>query len=49
MNSANLIDEQQIEAEDDDRICVRRRSTEEAKPKRKRRKMNEYDELKDQS
>lgn len=44
MNSANLTDEQQIEAEDDYRICTRRGSTEEAKPKRKRRKMNEDDE-----
>ena len=38
MNSANLTDEQQIEAEDDYRICARRGSTEEAKPKRKNRK-----------
>jgi hypothetical protein len=44
MNSASLTDEQQIEAEDDYRICARRGSTEEAKPKRKRRKMNEDDE-----
>jgi DNA modification methylase len=35
LNSANLTDEQQIEAEDDYRICVRRGSSEEAKPKRK--------------
>ena len=38
LNSANLTDEQQIEAEDDYRICARRGSTEEAKPKRQRRK-----------
>ena len=37
LNSANLTDEQQIEAEDDYRICARRGSTEEAKPKRKSR------------
>jgi DNA modification methylase len=35
LNLANLTDEQQIEAEDDYRICARRGSTEEAKPKRK--------------
>jgi hypothetical protein len=44
LNSANLNDEQQIEAEDDYRICVRRRSENEAKPKKKRRKMTEDDE-----
>jgi hypothetical protein len=38
MNSASLTDEQQIEAEDDYRICARRGSAEEAKPKRRRRK-----------
>ena len=38
LNLANLDDEQQIEAEDDYRICVRRGSEEEAKPKRKSRK-----------
>ncbi len=37
LNLTNLSDEQQIEAEDDYRICVRRGSTEETKPKRKRR------------
>ena len=37
LNLSNLSDEQQIEAEDDYRICVRRGSTEETKPKRKRR------------
>ena len=36
--------EQQIEAEDDYRICVRRGSQPEAKPKKKRRKMTEDDE-----
>lgn len=38
LNLANLSDEQQIEAEDDYRICVRRGSEVEAKPKRKNRK-----------
>ncbi|QQS46114.1 MAG: hypothetical protein IPM66_19695 [Acidobacteriota bacterium] len=38
LNLANLTDEQQIEAEDDYRICVRRGSIEDAKPKKKRRK-----------
>jgi hypothetical protein len=38
MNSANLTDEQQIEAEDDYRICVRRGNTEVAKPTVKIRK-----------
>jgi hypothetical protein len=44
LNSASLSDEQQIEAEDDYRICVRRGSEEEAKPKRKSRKTKEDDE-----
>jgi DNA modification methylase len=44
LNSANLTDEQQIEAEDDYRICARRGSTEEAKPKRQRRVNREDDE-----
>jgi hypothetical protein len=43
LNLANLTDEQQIEAEDDYRICARRGSTEEAKPKGKRRKTTEED------
>jgi 16S rRNA G966 N2-methylase RsmD len=38
LNLANLDDEQQIEAEDDYRICVRRGASEEARPKRQRRK-----------
>jgi hypothetical protein len=38
MNSANLTDEQQVEAEDDYRICARRGNIEENKPKRKPRK-----------
>jgi hypothetical protein len=38
LNSANLTDEEQIEAEDDYRICVRRGSTEETKPKRTRKR-----------
>ena len=37
----DLTDEEQIEAEDDYRICVRRGSVEEAKPKRKQRKTRE--------
>ena len=44
MNLANLDDEQQIEAEDDYRICVRRGSEEEAKPKRRQRKQQDDDE-----
>lgn len=44
LNSANLTDEQQIEAEDDYRICVRRGSSEEAKPKRKTKKKQNDDE-----
>jgi DNA modification methylase len=44
LNSANLTDEQQIEAEDDYRICARRGSAEEAKPKRQRRKEQDDDE-----
>lgn len=44
LNSANLTDEQQIEAEDDYRICARRGSSEEAKPKRKSRKRQDDDE-----
>jgi hypothetical protein len=44
MNSANLTDEQQIEAEDDYRICARRGSSEEAKPKRKSRKKQDDNE-----
>ena len=44
LNSANLTDEQQIEAEDDYRICARRGSSEEAKPKRERRKKQDDDE-----
>jgi 16S rRNA G966 N2-methylase RsmD len=44
LNLGNLSDEQQIEAEDDYRICVRRGSDEEAKPKRKSRKKQADDE-----
>jgi hypothetical protein len=44
LNSANLTDEQQIEAEDDYRICVRRGSSEETKPKRKSKKKLQDDE-----
>ena len=43
LNSANLTDEQQIEAEDDYRICARRGSNEEAKAKRQRRKKQDND------
>jgi len=38
LNTAHLSDEQQIEAEDDYRICLRRGGDERAKPKRKSRK-----------
>ncbi len=41
LNLASLSDEQQIEAEDDFRICVRRGSDEEAKPKKRQRKMKQ--------
>jgi hypothetical protein len=44
LNLANLSDEQQIEAEDDYRICVRRGSEVETKPKRKSRKKQDDDE-----
>jgi hypothetical protein len=47
LNPANLTDEQQIEAEDDYRICVRRGSEQEFKPKKRQRKMkaaNEHEE-----
>jgi hypothetical protein len=44
MNSANLSDELQIEAEDDYRIYARRGSMQEAKPKKKRRKESGNDE-----
>ena len=44
LNSANLSDEQQIEAEDDYRICDRRGSDADAKPKRKSRKKQDEDE-----
>jgi hypothetical protein len=44
LNSANLTDEQLIEAEDDYRICVRRGNTEVAKPKRKSKKKSQDDE-----
>jgi DNA modification methylase len=44
LNSANLTDEQQIEAEDDYRICVRRGSSEETKPKQKSKKKSQDDE-----
>ena len=39
LNLANLTDEQQIEAEDDYRICVRRGSDQEAKPTKRQRKI----------
>ena len=44
LNLANLSEEEQIDAEDNYRICVRRGSSEEAKPKRKRRKTQDDDE-----
>ena len=40
----NLSPEDQIEADDNYRICARRGSTEEAKPKKRRRKSEESDE-----
>ena len=43
LNSASLTDEQQIQAEDDYRICTRRGNTEETKPKRQRRKKTNDD------
>ena len=47
LNLSRLTDEQQIEAEDDYRICVRRGSEEEAKPKRLKRKMKQEDQGED--
>ena len=44
LNSANLSDEQQIEAEDDYRICARRGSDEDAKPKRNNRNKDAEEE-----
>ena len=44
LNLANLSDEQQIEAEDDYRICDRRGGTEETKTKRMRKMKREDDE-----
>jgi hypothetical protein len=44
LNLAHFSDEQQIEAEDDYRICVRRGSNEESKPKPKRRRPTEDDQ-----
>jgi hypothetical protein len=44
LSLANLSDEQQIEADDDYRICDRRGSTEETKTKRKRKMKREDDE-----
>jgi hypothetical protein len=41
LNLANLDDEQQIEAVDNDRSCVEHVSEEEAKPKRKERRVRE--------
>ena len=49
LNLANLTDEQQIEAEDDCRICTRRGSTAAAKPKRKQRKPHDDEESEEQS
>ncbi len=44
LNLANLTDEQQIEAEDDYRICARRGSEQESKPKKRQRKMLQDDD-----
>jgi hypothetical protein len=41
LNLANLDDEQQIEAEDNYRSCVKHGAEEEAKPKRKQRRTRE--------
>ena len=41
LNLANLTDEQQIEAEDVYRICVRRGSEQEAKPKKRQRRVKQ--------
>jgi hypothetical protein len=49
LNLANLTGEQQIEAEDDFRICARRGSEEEAKPKKKQRKMKPGDKREEES
>jgi hypothetical protein len=47
LNLANLSDEQQIETEDDYRICVRRGSEEETRPKRKRPRTTEENDKED--
>ena len=44
LNLANLTDEQQIEAEDDYRICARRGSEQESKPTKRQRKMLQDDD-----
>ncbi len=44
LNLANLTDEQQIEAEDDYRICARRGSEQESKPKKRQHKMLQDDD-----
>ena len=49
LNLANLTDEQQIEAEDDYRIRVRRGSDQEAKPRKRQRKMKPGDEQEEHS
>ncbi len=49
LNLANLTDEQQIEAEDDYRLCVRRGSDEETKPKKRQRKIKPDDEQEEES
>ncbi len=49
LNLAHLSDEQQIEAEDDYRICVRRGSTEKAKPKRNPRRIKSDSEHEEES
>ena len=45
LNLANLTDEQQIEAEDDDRICARRGSEQEGKPKNRQRIMKRAEDV----
>jgi hypothetical protein len=44
LNLASLNDEQQMEAEDNYRSCVKHGAEEEAKPKRKQRKTRREDE-----
>ncbi len=49
LNRYTSTDEQQIEAEDDYRICVRPGSDEEAGPKKRQRKIKTNDEREEES